>query len=62
LSDRRWPRITDWVLDNCRELFRDLDKDQIEAHLLLFLERGKEAEQQDQTVEPRTTLSMGAQL
>lgn len=44
MSDRRWPRITDWVLDNCRELFEGQDKDQIEEHLVLLLERGKEAE------------------
>jgi hypothetical protein len=50
LSDRRWPKITDWVLDNCRELFEDLDRDQIEAQLLLFLERGKAAELHDKRV------------
>lgn len=44
MGDRRWPRVTDWILDNREELFEDQDRDQIEAHLLLLLERGKEAE------------------
>jgi hypothetical protein len=44
VGDRRWPRVTDWILDNREELFEDQDRDQIEAHLLLLLERGKEAE------------------
>jgi hypothetical protein len=43
VGDRRWPRVTDWVLDNYHELFEDQDKDQIEAHLVLLLEQGKEA-------------------
>lgn len=44
MGDRRWPRVTDWILDNHEELFEDQDGVQIEAHLLLLLERGKEAE------------------
>lgn len=44
MGDRRWPRVTDWILENHEELFEDQDGVQIEAHLLLLLERGKEAE------------------
>jgi hypothetical protein len=44
LGDRRWPRVTDWVLDNRSELFEDQDREEIEEHLVLLLERGKEAE------------------
>jgi hypothetical protein len=47
VGDRRWPRITDWVLDNRQELFEDLDTEQIEAQLLLLLERGKAANPAD---------------
>jgi hypothetical protein len=50
VGDRRWPRVTDWVLDNCQDLFEDQDRDQIEAHLLLLLERGKEEELQGRRV------------
>jgi hypothetical protein len=50
VSDRRWPGVTDWVLVNYQELFEDQDKDQIEAHLLLLLERGKEMELHGQKV------------
>jgi hypothetical protein len=50
VSDRRWPGVTDWVLVNYQELFEDQDKDQIEAHLLLVLERGKEMELHGQKV------------
>jgi hypothetical protein len=50
VSDRRWPGVTDWVLVNYKELFEDQDKDQIEAHLLLLLERGKAVELHGQPV------------
>jgi hypothetical protein len=44
VGDRRWPRITDWVLTNYWELFEDQDKDQIEEQLVRLLDRGKQAE------------------
>jgi hypothetical protein len=43
VGDRRWPRVTDWILDNRQELFEDLEGDQVEEHVLLLLEQGKEA-------------------
>jgi hypothetical protein len=50
VGDRRWPKVTDWVLDNHSDLFEDQDRDQIEEHLVLLLERGKEAELHGQRV------------
>lgn len=52
MGDRRWPRITDWVLNNYWELFEDQDRDQIEEQLVRLLEQGKEAELRERHVAP----------
>jgi hypothetical protein len=52
VGDRRWPRITDWVLTNYWELFEDQDRDQIEEQLVRLLDRGKEEELRRREAEP----------